>query len=196
MVFPACAGVDLTLRTVRRSCCSIPRMCGGGSPRGGSPARGGGIPRMCGGGSASRDSAALTAPHSPHVRGWIRTRALCARSSMVFPACAGVDLTANHDYRACPKYSPHVRGWIRVGRRRGVVACAFPAYAGLDRWATATASASVRIPRMCGGGLCGRTATAALQARQAGHLDCGGRPQVWFNHTYLRAGPCRSAGSG
>ena len=153
-VFPACAGMDRSKRLIGRQSPCVPRMRGDGP----TPMRDGESLVLC----------------SPHARGWTGPRKVHGSSTIVFPACAGMDradVVGRRKVCGVPRMrgdgplcrtggpyhkwcSPHARGWTDGGQRRDPALEVFPACAGMDRGSSRHRYAQMSVPRMRGDGPC------------------------------------------
>ena len=155
LVFPAHAGVILSLLPLAKNHL--------------------GISRTCGGDPHHRKEGGFILQYFPHMRGWSFLIKIGFGIIQVFPAHAGVilsllPLAKNHlgisrtcggdpqvwevygDYSA---YFPHMRGWSQWPFGFVVQVCVFPAHAGvIPRFVTYTPK-KTRISRTCGGDPCG-----------------------------------------
>ena len=131
-VYPACAGIDLTLRFQRAAFRSLPRM------RGDRP--------------ALATSLMSTARFTPHARGSTMVRLGKRKCGTVYPACAGIDLALVpcssarcslprmrgdrpdvFDFTAVAfQFTPHARGSTPIGQTWSNPGFVYPACAGID----------------------------------------------------------------
>ena len=110
------------------------------------------FPRTRGDGPVSRLECAVSAPVSPHTRGWTPAEVRHRRGHDGFPAHAGMDPRPPPSRRRAGRFprtrgdgpegvsaikagsgvSPHTRGWTPADRSRGRQRAGFPAHAGMD----------------------------------------------------------------
>ena len=149
-VYPACAGIDLTLRFQRAAFRSLPRM------RGDRP--------------ALATSLMSTARFTPHARGSTCELVGYALKGGVYPACAGIDHGSPREtqmWDCLPRmrgdrpsagslffsplqFTPHARGsTLRMSSMAGEVSV-YPACAGIDPIGSSLIASAYRLPRMRG----------------------------------------------
>ena len=132
VVYPACAGIDLPNFKPCVLNSSLPRM------RGDRPI----LPNL----------SSISSQFTPHARGSTRIQPLLRRKSLVYPACAGIDLTflGNHLIAlSLPRmrgdrplntscfckgtwFTPHARGSTPYAATKEATANVYPACAGID----------------------------------------------------------------
>ena len=150
-IFPAYAGVNLTMHCRKHHSEDIPRVCGG-EP-------------------TFRLQRLDTRRYSPRMRGWTYCDAICPHIDWIFPAYAGVNLiiwTTNklnlniprvcggeprcaRSISVCISYSPRMRGWTWDMPVVYGAEAIFPAYAGVNLQSARSTTATWYIPRVCGG---------------------------------------------
>ena len=149
-VYPACAGIDPTTGKGFQGFFGLPRM------RGDRPMRV----------SASSQRLLFT----PHARGSTPRQIFPPLRFVVYPACAGIDLSARPLVPAQPglprmrgdrptcwsvlrdqlRFTPHARGSTQDCPQHPIPPLVYPACAGIDRGSRSNQSRGSRLPRMRG----------------------------------------------
>jgi len=150
MVYPACAGIDLSSSQYANVSCSLPRM------RGDRPF----VFQVC----------QCVVKFTPHARGSTVITCSTYHSCVVYPACAGIDLSslsAQLELNCLPRmrgdrpflanqslwmflFTPHARGSTSRSCLTPSERQVYPACAGIDRDTDSIAEYLTRLPRMRG----------------------------------------------
>ncbi len=149
-VYPACAGIDLTLLLAGQVY--------------------GGLPRMRGDRPGQFTSGNVASWFTPHARGSTLLRIVPSEFGIVYPACAGIDLrkdVARRLFKGLPRmrgdrpscrkrltfpleFTPHARGSTFYNCCHELGYYVYPACAGIDLHAIMEPSRSIGLPRMRG----------------------------------------------